>query len=271
MKKDKRTFVFHLDWADVLNQQPDNIRLAVYDAIIDYVNNGNVPDAGTPVYLVFLFIKQQIDKDAERYEEVCEKRRNAGSKGGKQKVANVANATKCYQMQTNVADNDNEYDNDYDIIINDNSIIKEKINKKENEIENKIESAKETTTLIDQKEKEKEKSCAKKEKKVNVKFNAEELLKDEPQELQELLMRWIDYKKTQFGKTYKSDDSFRMFIKKLQTLSGGDFTKAKAIIEQSIANTYQGIFELTNYNKTQSRGYDTSESNNRLLDGIWDR
>lgn len=79
-------------------------------------------------------------------------------------------------------------------------------------------------------------------------FNPEELLKDEPEETKMLLFRWIDYKKKQFGKSYKSDDSFKTFIKKLYQLSGGDFETAKAIIEQSIANTYQGIFELKKQN-----------------------
>lgn len=120
MKAEKRTFVFHLDWAQTLKGQPNDIRLAVYDAIIDYVENGIEPSQGTAVYLVFLFIKQQIDKDAEKYAETCEKRRNAGAKGGKQKVAN---ATKRYQKVANVADNDNEYEYDNDIIINDNSIV----------------------------------------------------------------------------------------------------------------------------------------------------
>ena len=81
------------------------------------------------------------------------------------------------------------------------------------------------------------------------KFNPDEVLKNELPEIRELMMRWIDYKKTQFGKTYKSDDSFKTFIKKLNQLSGGDFETAKAIIEQSIANTYQGIFELKKSNQ----------------------
>ena len=122
MKAEKRTFVFHLDWAAVLNGQPDKIRLAVYDAIVAYVENGTLPKDGTPVYLVFLFIKQQIDKDAERYAEICEKRRNSGSKGGKQKAEN---ATKCYQMLPNATkskqvnpDNDSDNDSDSDNNIN---------------------------------------------------------------------------------------------------------------------------------------------------------
>lgn len=75
-------------------------------------------------------------------------------------------------------------------------------------------------------------------------FNAELFLANEPEQTKELLLRWISYKKKQFGKAYKSEDSFKTFVKKLNQLSGGNFETAKAIIEQSIANCYQGIFEL---------------------------
>lgn len=122
MKTDKRTFVFYLDWTDILNGQPDNIRLAVFDAIIEYVKNGNEPEKGTPVYLAFQFIKYQIDKDTEKYAEVCDKRANAGRK---HKGNQYTKRNKTEQMEqvfqngtngTNGTDNDYEYeyDNDYD-------------------------------------------------------------------------------------------------------------------------------------------------------------
>ena len=136
MKTDKRTFVFHLDWTDILNGQPDDIRLAVYDAIVDYVKSGNEPKKGTAVYLAFKFIKYQIDKDAVRYAEVCDKRANAGrqhkgnqyTKRLEQNGTNGTNVPKMEQMEqngTNGTDNDYEYDSDNDIdIIESNSSSK---------------------------------------------------------------------------------------------------------------------------------------------------
>ena len=103
------------------------------------------------------------------------------------------------------------------------------------------------------------------EKSAKTKFNPDELLKNEPPEIRELLMRWIDYKKTQFGKAYKSDDSFKTFVKKLNQLSGGDFETAKAIIEQSIANCYQGIFELK---KSNQNGNNRGNSGNVPIERI---
>ena len=103
--------------------------------------------------------------------------------------------------------------------------------------------------------KEKEKSCAKKEK--AKKFNPMEFIKNEPAESRELLERWLNYKQTEFGKSYKTEGSFKAFINRLNDLSGGNFETAKAIIEQSIANCYQGIFEL-------KKQYQNGNTNNQI-------
>lgn len=102
---------------------------------------------------------------------------------------------------------------------------------------------------------EKEKSCAKKEK--AKKFNPMEFIKNEPAESRELLERWLNYKQTEFGKSYKTEGSFKAFINRLNDLSGGNFETAKAIIEQSIANCYQGIFEL-------KKQYQNGNTNNQI-------
>ena len=114
MKSDKQTFVFRLEWAQVLKQQPDSIRLAVYDAIIDYVQTGHEPPQQSAVYFAFLFIKNQIDKDTAKYEEVCAKRAEAGKKHkGNQHTINRNKLEQAEQMEqvfqngTNGTDNDN--------------------------------------------------------------------------------------------------------------------------------------------------------------------
>lgn len=86
------------------------------------------------------------------------------------------------------------------------------------------------------------------------KFNLESVIENEPEEIRELLQRWLDYKKRQHKFTFKSADSFKTFIKKLNQLSGGDFETAAAIIEQSIANGWSGIFELKNNSNHWNNG-----------------
>lgn len=127
MKSDKQTFVFRLEWAQVLKQQPDSIRLAVYDAIIDYVQTGQEPPQQSAVYFAFLFIKNQIDKDTAKYEEVCAKRAEAGKKHkGNQHTNNrnkLEQMEQVFQNGTNGTDNDNEYDYDNNTTINSSDII----------------------------------------------------------------------------------------------------------------------------------------------------
>ena len=54
---------------------------------------------------------------------------------------------------------------------------------------------------------------------------------------------WLKYKRTR-GESYKSDKSVSLFIANLTKYSGGDISKARQIIEQSMANNWAGIFEL---------------------------
>ena len=59
------------------------------------------------------------------------------------------------------------------------------------------------------------------------------------------MQKWIDYKKSR-GEKYKTEQSLMVCAKKLHELSGGNALNADAIIEQSIANNYAGLFPLKN-------------------------
>ena len=57
--------------------------------------------------------------------------------------------------------------------------------------------------------------------------------------------RWLEYKRAR-GQTYKSEASIKTCYKKLLEMSGDDPVKAEAIVENSIANNYAGLFPLKN-------------------------
>jgi len=63
-----------------------------------------------------------------------------------------------------------------------------------------------------------------------------------------LVQRWIDYRKS-IKKAYKSQDSLDAFVKGLRKMANENINQAEAIVEQSIANGWQGIFNLKNQNK----------------------
>lgn len=62
-----------------------------------------------------------------------------------------------------------------------------------------------------------------------------------------LFEEWLDYRRA-IKKPYKSQQSIEACFKQLQNLGGFRIETCRAVIEQSIANGYQGLFEL----KTQS-------------------
>ncbi len=120
---EKKTFVFNTMWREVLRDYPAEVRLEVYEAIMDYVALGILPDLKPLSNMAFKFIKNEIDYNAERYNEIIAKKREAGKAGGLAKQANVANANSAKHNVANVAnansakhnDNDNDNDNVNDI------------------------------------------------------------------------------------------------------------------------------------------------------------
>lgn len=74
------SFVFYREWRDALVGLPDGVRMEVYDAIVEYGVTGKLPELKPMAELAFRFIKQRMDKDIERYDEIIRKRSEAGKK-----------------------------------------------------------------------------------------------------------------------------------------------------------------------------------------------
>lgn len=64
--------------------------------------------------------------------------------------------------------------------------------------------------------------------------------------IQEAWFSWIKYKKTQFNFKYKSIESEQKGINELISLCKGNYDLAQRIVDQSIAKTWKGLFELNN-------------------------
>lgn len=62
-------------------------------------------------------------------------------------------------------------------------------------------------------------------------------------ELREYFFQWLDYKSSK-GQMYKNRKSIELCYKRLITKSQGSFGVAVAIVEQSMANNWNGLFEL---------------------------
>ena len=78
-------------------------------------------------------------------------------------------------------------------------------------------------------------------------------------EWRDLFTRWLKYKKDR-GDSYKSEDSLKMALEKLNKMSGSDISVATEIVENSIANNWQGLFPLKNiYNNGINRNSEIYE------------
>ncbi|MBF1005864.1 MAG: conserved phage C-terminal domain-containing protein [Lachnospiraceae bacterium] len=83
------------------------------------VKEVNIPNCA--LNAIFEMFKSRFEKDDKKYQDTCDNRANAGSKGGqaksnnaKQSVANLANDKFAKQSVANLADKDKEHDKDID-------------------------------------------------------------------------------------------------------------------------------------------------------------
>lgn len=69
--------------------------------------------------------------------------------------------------------------------------------------------------------------------------------------MESVITKWLEYKKEK-RQTYKPK-GLESFKRRLMTFSGGDPIIADAIVEQSMANNYAGVFPLKNNNNANGR------------------
>ena len=125
---DKTTFILNNEYKEQVDMLSDVQAGQLFRAILQYANGESVDKfADSTVGMMFSFVRQQMDKDYKKYAEVCQKRAEAGKKGGLQKAKNraaamanadVVTASYAETFVANVADSecdsDCECDNDCD-------------------------------------------------------------------------------------------------------------------------------------------------------------
>lgn len=98
-------------------------------------------------------------------------------------------------------------------------------------------------------------------------LDIEPIIAQLPEQVQDIIRRWVTYKKTQFNFTYKSEDSFKTWIRDLYKLSNRDINKMNELVDCAISKSWQGIFAPKQTGP--DRRIDTSERDNRNFDGLW--
>ena len=75
--------LFYRDWFEGMKSFPSDLRLELYEAIISYSLNGELPTLSEKAQLLFSIIRLKIERDDNKYEARRERNRANGSKGGR--------------------------------------------------------------------------------------------------------------------------------------------------------------------------------------------
>lgn len=108
----RKSFIIHKDSLHILKDMTNEQAGIFIKAIDFYQQNNRLPELDFGLKMAIIPFINQFERDEENYKKTCEARREAGSVGGKQKVAN---ASKCKQKVAKVADNKNKNKNKNDI------------------------------------------------------------------------------------------------------------------------------------------------------------
>ena len=87
---EKNSFILYLEYADILQDTTDEQFGRLMRHLFAHASGADVcpePD----VAIAYRFIVNQMDRDAEKYDEKIEGRRRAGSVGGKKRAENAKN------------------------------------------------------------------------------------------------------------------------------------------------------------------------------------
>lgn len=60
-KTKKKSFIFNVEWQEILLDYPSEVRLEVYDAIIEYVASGTLTELKPIAKMAFSFIKLELE------------------------------------------------------------------------------------------------------------------------------------------------------------------------------------------------------------------
>ena len=105
-------YVRYLENIEILSMEQ---RGTLITALMKYVAGQEIPKMDGVTGMAFSFIKSQMDRDFEKYDEVCRKRSEAGKKGGRpKKRSDIKKPKKANGFLEKQKNPDNEYGNEYE-------------------------------------------------------------------------------------------------------------------------------------------------------------
>ena len=74
---ERNSFIFYKGWREAIKDLPDDVRLEIYESIIEYATTGNLRGLKPMANIAFNFIKIDIDRDTEKYMSIVERNKQS--------------------------------------------------------------------------------------------------------------------------------------------------------------------------------------------------
>ncbi len=107
----KRGFILYNDYAPQFNSLSDEQCGRLIKGIFNYVISGEEPKLTSKAEMAFMFIKNALDENKSKYEDVCKKRSEAGKRSGEvryEKAMNKINTCSISRTKRTDTDTDTE-------------------------------------------------------------------------------------------------------------------------------------------------------------------
>lgn len=99
----KKGFIVYCDLLKHIEPLSMEQRGTLFTAILCDQAGGELPEMDSASKVAFSFVKSGIERDTEKYNKLCERRREAGKKGGDAKASNSKDVANCSKSKQNVA------------------------------------------------------------------------------------------------------------------------------------------------------------------------
>ncbi len=109
---EKKSFVLFNDLSVPVKALSNEDAGQLFKAIFEYQNGGIERELTPSVEIAFIFVKQQLDRNQEKYKAICERNRINGAKGGRPKEPKEPTGLSGNPKEPKKPDNDNDNDND---------------------------------------------------------------------------------------------------------------------------------------------------------------
>lgn len=80
---ERTSFIFYKEWKDAISDLPVEVRLEIYEAVMEYAFSGVSPQLSQLATVAFAFIKQDIDRSLDNYQRITDRNKINGQKGGR--------------------------------------------------------------------------------------------------------------------------------------------------------------------------------------------